>query len=193
MPADVYYLMPSFEQGMLYLRGQTPAQGKMNICALDNSLRYLDADGTEMSAASHDNIIKVQLDTVTFLRYNDAFLRLYPISADMGLAVKREVKILTDAKQGAYGGTSQTSSIKEIGTLYTEGSAMELNKAREYPYRVSETFFVYKGDSVLFPKKSSLRKLFPEKRAEIDAYFKAHRSFPENVAKASELLSSWAQ
>ena len=45
VPDDVYYLMPSFAQGMVYLRGQGPAQGKLNICAVDNTLRFIDDNG----------------------------------------------------------------------------------------------------------------------------------------------------
>ena len=42
IPEDIYYLMPSFSQGTIYFRGQMPAQGELNICAVDNSLRFID-------------------------------------------------------------------------------------------------------------------------------------------------------
>lgn len=190
IPDEVFYLMPSFGQGMVYLRGQGPAQGELNICAVDNTLRYIDG-GTELAAASQDNILKVQIDTVTFIRHQGAFVRLYPVSGDAGIAVRREVRILKGARQGAYGSTSQTSSIKEYGTLYTEGAAVELNKERGNPYSVSETFFIYKGDTVLLPTRNNLRKLFPERKDEVDAWFKSNRSFPDTISEASALLSLW--
>ena len=193
VPDDVYYLMPSFAQGMVYLRGQGPAQGKLNICAVDNTLRFIDDNGQEMAAAANDNIVKVTIDTVTFIRHQDAFVRLHPVTDDAGIAVKREVRIIKDAKQGAYGGTSQTSSIREYGTLYTEGVAIELNTNRKYPYKVSEDFFVYKGDSILPPTKNNLKKLFPEKKDEVEAWFKTNRSFPGSIEEAGALLALWAQ
>lgn len=193
IPDEVFYLMPSFGQGMVYLRGQGPAEGKLNICAVDNTLRYLDDDGKELAAASHDNILQVRIDTVTFIRYQNAFLRLQPVSGDTGIAVEREVRIIKDAKQGAYGTTSQTSSIKEYNTLYTEGVAIELNQNREYPYKVSETIFVYKGDNVLLPTRNNLRKLFPTKKEEVDAWFKSNRHFPQESDEASALLEQWSR
>jgi len=193
VPDDVYYLMPSFAQGMVYLRGQGPAQGKLNICAVDNTLRFIDDNGQELAAAANDNIVKVTIDTVTFIRHQDAFVRLHPVTDDAGIAVKREVRIIKDAKQGAYGGTSQTSSIREYGTLYTEGVAIELNTNRKYPYKVSEDFFVYKGDSILPPTKNNLKKLFPEKKDEVEAWFKTNRSFPGSIEEAGALLARWAQ
>ena len=118
IPDDVFYLMPEFCQGVVYLRGQAPAQGKMNICAVDNTLRFLDEDGTELEASGADNIVKVQLDTVWFLRSRGIFYRMYPATFDMGVALKRDVRVQTDTKQGAYGGSSQTSSIREYSSLY---------------------------------------------------------------------------
>ena len=185
--------MPTFMQGTVYIRGQGPAQGKLNICAVDNTLRFIDDNGTEMAAASHDNIIKVFIDTVAFVRHQNAFLRLCPVAGDMGIAVKREVRIVTDAKQGAYGGTSQTSAINEYSSLYAEGGIFQLNKNRKYPYKVSESLFVYNGDTVLVPTKNNLRKLFPDKKDEVDAYFKSKRSFPDNMDEARALISQWSR
>ena len=193
IPDDVFYLMPAFGQGMVYLRGQSPAQGKLNICAADNTLRFIDDKGNELVAADPENIMKVRIDTVTFIRHQGAFVRLYPVSDDMGIALKREVKIIKDAKQGAYGTTSQTSAIKEYGTFYSEGVAYDLNKEKEYPYRVSESCLVYKGESVMPPTKNNLRKMFPTKKEEVDAYFKSEHSFPEDVNDACALLSLWAR
>lgn len=193
LPEEVAYLMPTFMQGTVYIRGQGPAQGKLNICAVDNTLRFIDDNGTEMAAASHDNIIKVFIDTVAFVRHQNAFLRLCPVAGDMGIAVKREVRIVTDAKQGAYGGTSQTSAINEYSSLYAEGGIFQLNKNRKYPYKVSESLFVYNGDTVLTPTKNNLRKLFPDKKDEVDAYFKSKRSFPDNMDEARALISQWSR
>ena len=192
IPDEVYYLMPTFGQGTVYLRGQGPAQGQMNICALDNTLRFIDKDGTELAASNLDNLLKVRIDTVTFIRHDDAFLRQYPVSEDTGIAVRRDIKIIRDAKQGAYGTTSQTSAIRELGTLYTEGGSYELNTEREYPYRVSNVVFIYSGDAVMLPTKNNLRKLFPDKKDEVDAYFKSNRYFPDDVNEACALLSLWA-
>ena len=193
VPDDVYYMLPSFSQGMVYIRGQGPAQGKLNICAVDNTLRFIDNDGQEMIAGANNDIVKVTIDTVTFIRHQDAFLRVHPVTDDAGIAVRRSVRIIKDAKQGGYGGTSQTSSIKEYGTLYTEGVAIELNTNKQYPHKISEEFFVYSGDSILPPTKNNLKKLFPEKKDEVEAWFKSNRSFPDKLEDASALIAQWAQ
>ena len=161
------YLMPSFGQGMIYFRGQAPAQGKLNICAVDNTLRFLDKSGKELVASNADNILKVQIDSVVFIRYQDVFYRMVPVTADMGVAVRRDVKILKDMKQAGYGTTSQTSSIRTYNTIYSDGAVYNLEEGKSYPCEVTETYWLYKGDAVFSLSKKNLRKLFPSKKDQI--------------------------
>lgn len=193
MPADVYYLMPAFGQGVVYFEGQAPAQGKMNICAVDNSLRYLDKDGKELAATDIDNVLKVLIDGVVFLREDGAFYRLYPLSDEMGIALVRDVTIERDVKNEGFGTSSKTSATKEYGFVYVDGAVYNLDEARHYPYTVSETLYLYKGDDIYPFSKKGLRKLFPTRKADIDAFFKSGTKLPETVPDALELLAGWAQ
>lgn len=193
IPADVYYLMPSFAQGTIYFRGQMPAQGKLNICAVDNSLRFIDNNGQELSATNADNIVKVRIDTVSFMRFEGVYYRLYPIQADMGVALRRNVRIIRDAKESGYGGTSQTSSVKSYGTIYTDGAVYNLGEDKKYPWESSEDIYVYKGETLQPLNKRALRKFFPKKKADIDAWFKAGNNLPEDLAGVIQLLNTWAE
>ena len=111
----------------------------------------------------------------------------------MGVALKRDVRVQTDTKQGAYGGSSQTSSIREYSSLYTESGIYKLNTNKTFPYQVSETLFLYKGEGVYPLTKNNLKKLFPGRKADIEAWFKAGNSLPKTTEDAVALLSSWAE
>lgn len=190
IPDEVYYLMPRFAQGYIFFRGQGPAQGQLNICAVDNSLRFLDKDGRELEASNADNIVKVQIDTVVFLRHQDVYYRLSMVGPDMGVAVRRDVKILKDVKEAGYGTTSQTSSIKSLNTIYSNGAVYSLEEGKTYPYEVSQTLCLFKGDTVFPLTKRNLRKLFPSKKEQIDTMFSAGQSVPETLPEARALLLS---
>ena len=191
IPQEVFYLMPSFGNGVVIFSDMAPAAGELNICAVDNTLRFKDHSGRELEASNHDNILRVRIDTVSFLRNGGIFYRMYPLTADVGIALRREVVILRDVKQGAFGTTSQTSAIREYTTFYADGVAYNIGGEKESPYRVTETLFLYRGNSVLPLKKNSLRKAFPAHKADIDAFFKAGGKVPDNVPDALELLSQW--
>ena len=193
IPADVYYLMPSFGQGTVYLRGQAPAQGRMNICAVDNTLHFIDKNGTELEAGPDIEILKVRIDSVVFIRHQNIFYRLFPFNDEMGVALQREVRVFHDVKRGAYGTVSQTTSVQEIGYIYADGTTHNLDAEKPLPYATSDLFFIYRDGSVFPFTRKGLRKVFPDKKDEIDAWFKAGHAAPKTVEEALGLLANWTQ
>ena len=186
---EIYYLMPDFGQGMIWFSNQGPAEGKLNICAEDNTLRYLDKNGQEVVAASIDNVVKVQIDTAVFIRNEGVFYRIYPVSDEMAVAVRRDLDIQRDAQRGAYGSYSRTSSIREYSTLYADGVAYQLEKSKKYPYTLSETCFLYTGGKIVSFSKRTLRKYFPQRKDDIDVYLKSGKSLPEDLSDIQAFLT----
>ena len=186
MPADVFYLLPEFRHGMVYFSGQGPGQGELNICAVDQTLRFMDK-GEELSSSA-DNILRVVIDTVVFVHVDGAFYRLYPVSDEVTLAYRRDVEILRDVKTGAYGMQSRTSSIREVGSLQSDGMMYTLQSSKSYPYNVSESFFLFQAGDVTPINKRSLRKRFPARKDELDAWLKSH-PLPKTLDDTRAFLS----
>ena len=193
IPDEDIYLMPSFTEGTVYLRGQSPAQGKINICAVDQTLRFIDDSGTELAANDQDAISRVQIDTVWFMRSGGAFYRMYPVNLELGIAVRKDTRIIRDVKKGAYGMTDQTSSIQQYRSLYNDTSAQLLNSEKPVYYRVSETICLYYRDAIVKFTKASLKKVFPDHKDEIDAYFKSGKPYPSTVEEARAIIAPWLQ
>ena len=172
MPADVFYLLPEFRHGMVYFSGQGPGQGELNICAVDQTLRFMDK-GEELSSSA-DNILRVVIDTVVFVHVDGAFYRLYPVSDEVTLAYRRDVEILRDVKTGAYGIQSRTSSIREVGSLQSDGMMYTLQSSKSYPYNVKESCYLYVAGNGTPVNKRTIRKLFPARKDDLDAWLKNH-------------------
>ena len=172
IPADVFYLLPEFRQGMVYFSDQGPAQGNLNICAVDQTLRFMDKD-QELSSKA-DNINRVVVDDIVFVRVDGAFYRLYPITDDLTLACRRDVEILRDVKTGAYGIQSRTSSIREVGSLQSDGMMYTLQSSKSYPYNVKESCYLYVAGNVTPVNKRTIRKLFPARKDDLDVWLKNH-------------------
>lgn len=193
LPPEAYYLVPEFKQGMIYFNGSVPAQGKLNICALDNTLRFIDNNGNELEATNIENVIKVRIDTVLFMRSGGLFYRMYPVRGDIGIALKRDVKFIKEGKTGAYGTSSQTASIRENNSVYADGISYDLHKDKEAKYEIAETLYIYRGDDVYTLNKNNLRRFFPGRKAEIDAWFKSGNSLPDTLPETLALLKGWAE
>ena len=187
IPAEVFYMLPEFGQGMVYFSDQGPAQGMMNICAVDQTLRFMDNNGQELSSNA-DNITRVVIGDVVFVRVDDAYYRLCPISDELTVAFRRDVEILRDVRKGAFGTESRTSAIREVGSLQADGMMYTLQRAANYPYHVTESCSLYQAGSVVPLNKRNLRKLFPDRKDDIDAWLKSH-SIPKQLDETSDLLT----
>jgi len=188
IPADVYFLMPEFGQGVVWFSDRAPAQGKLNICSENDSLWFLDEKGEKLVASDIKTVTKVEIADAVFVYNNGQFYRIYPVKDDVAVAVRRELKILRGAKQGAYGGYSQTSSIREYTAVHTENGTFNLDNTSRHPYEVSESYYLYKGGHISSLKNKNLRRNFPDRKADLDEYFGALRFVPTELPEIQAFL-----
>ena len=193
IPREVFYLMPELTQGSVRFVGKAPATGKFNICAIDNTIRYKDRSGTELAVELDDEIAGVTLGDVTFIPVDGAFYRLYPITGDVSVAVRRDVLLMTDSKTASYGMDSQTTAVSTMMGMNEGGKVFNFEDMQAVPYRMSETAFLYRNDAVLTLSKRSFTKCFPAAKADIDAWFAANKKMDgADIAGVLALACEWA-
>ena len=191
IPADVFYLMPEMTQGTLLFKDRN-VNGKFNICAVDQTLRFLDEKGVELALDNDGDLQQVNFPDVTFLHAEGAFYRLYPVSDAAYVAVKRDVTVMTDTKSSSYGMTSSTTAVEEIGMVQSDGHLVSFNDARQYPYKMTETAYLYRNGYLVRWNKKNCIKCFPFKKAEIEAWFAEHKKYDEtNVQMVLDLCKEW--
>ena len=187
-----YYLLPDFGQGMIYFNDRPPLGGRLNICAADHTLRFLDDSGQERILSDVSHVTRVIIDGVPFLRDNGFFYRMYPVTLQAGLALKRGITVRQEGRKGAYGTVSHTSSIQGYNHIYgAGGESYHLQKDQQVPVDVSETVFLYLGNDVLPFNKRNLRKCFPQKKEAIESYLQSGGQLPGRIDEALELLKSF--
>lgn len=187
LPKDVFYLLPDMAQGSVGFLGKAPATGKFNICAVDNTIRYKDKDGQELMVEITNDMTSVVIGGVTFVPVDGVFYRLYPITGDVSVAVKREVLLMTDSKTSGYGMESQTTAVSNYSGLQGESRFYQFEDSRDIPYRMTETAFLYRNDSVLTLAKRSFQRCFPGAKDAIDAWFSEHKKM--DATKVEEIIA----
>ena len=194
IPKDVFYLMPQMGQGTILYSDKSPARGKFNICAIDNSVRFLDKYNTEMALEEDESLVEVIIDNVPFLRRDGVFYRLDKLTDEVFLATKRDVTLMTDAKTASYGMESNTTAVQEYASYSLEGRVLNFEDTKDIPYRMVETSGLYRKGSILSLNKKNCIKCFPEKKAEIEAWFAANKKMdPGNYKALMEIFKQWAQ
>ena len=182
---NIFYLMPSFGQGLVFFKGQSsPVPGQLNICAVDNTLRFLGDEGEEMTSDDNASVARVVIDGVGFLHYKDAYYRLYPVTMDSGYAVLRKVTLKRENMQDSYGSMSKTTSSKQYRKMVADGISYDLSEA----YDMSEKLFLFKGKNILPFNKKSLLGCFPASKAAIEGYLSAGHPIPVTPEEAAALF-----
>ena len=191
IPNDVYYLMPQFSNGTVYFAGQAPVKGQINICAVDNTLRYMDK-GQEIVANAGNDVLKVLIDNVFFIHSGGLYFRMYPVTDIFGFALKREVNIRKDIRLGStMAGMARSNAIIEYGSVYPDGEAHGIDQTGNNPYTVTEKLFMYIRNKVVPINKKNLQKLFPDKKEEIKNFFVMGNHFPDDPEKAMQIIKDW--
>ena len=191
---DVFYLMPDMAQGSVNFIGKAPATGKFNICAIDNTIRYKDKDGTELMVEIEKDMTAVTIGGVTFVPVDGVFYRLYPISGDVSVAVKRDVLLMTDSKVSAYGMESQTTAVTSLMGVSNESKMYMFEESQDMPFRMSETAFLYRNDAVLTLAKRSFQRCFPNAKDAIDDWFAKNKKMDgTKVEQVLALCREWAK
>ena len=189
---EVFYLMPDMASGSVYFNDKAPAHGDLNICAVDNTVRFLDKDGQELAVEIDESMTRVVIDGVIFVPFEGVFLRLYPFGEDAGVAVRRNVLVLSDSKVASYGMESQTTAVTSIVGFSSDGKIYSLEEGIKIPYRMTETAYVYRNGNILSLSKRNLQRCFPEAKDKIEAYFSEHKKLDNSdPAKVIALVKDW--
>ena len=192
IPNDVFYLMPKMTQGTLLFRDKSPVNGQFNICAVDNTVRFMDK-GKELAMENDESMLEVVFHDVAFLHRDGTFYRLYPVSDEAFVAVKRDVLIMNDIKMASYGMESNTTAVDNIETFNMPGRTLDLSAMKDIPYRMTETAALYRKGSIISLTKRNLTKCFPDQKAEIEAWFAANKKLdPTDIPAVLELCKQWS-
>ena len=191
IPNDVFYLMPKMTQGTLLFRDKSPIPGQFNICAVDNTVRFMDK-GTELAMEDDDSMLEIVFNDVAFLHRDGTYYRLYPVTDEAFVAVKRDVLIMNDTKMASYGMESNTTAIQTIEIVSIPGRILNLADMKEVPYRMTETAALYRKGSIISLNKRNLVRCFPDKKAEIEAWFDANKKIdPTDIPAVLALCKQW--
>ena len=194
VPANVFYLMPQMGQGTVTLKGKGGINGKYNICAIDNTVRFKDKNGTELALEDDGSLMQVIIEGVTFVPVNGVFYRLEKLNDDIRLAIRRDVNLMTDSKVASYGMESNTTAVQDIMGINSDGRTLTFDEVKDIPYRMVEEASLYRNSEIIPVNKKNCIKCFPEKKAEIEAWFKEHKKIDSTDVKAVKALcEQWAE
>ena len=186
LPDDMIYMYKEFQKGTVFFHDRSTAEGIMNIYLPGSHLHFIGAKDT-LQMKNQDAARLLSIGSDTYLRHDKIWSRIIATSGTTALCLRSVVNIHSDQKIGAYGTTDATSSIANVDMVHSmEGSSSgRLKSLRRIPYSITHYALLYDGQKLHSATKRNFRKLFPDKKDDIDKYIKEHKL---NLTTAKDAL-----
>lgn len=176
LPENVSFFLPEFEESTVFFNDGTSSSGIINICLVDNSIRFIQKTGDTLLLSSVDRVLRLQVGDTVIKKANDCFVKQIMVCGDKSLGERRRLELESgQEKQGGYGSLPPTSTAK-TGQLTRLDPTRKFNVETTLSYTFKKDFVLTDGDKVYPAGTSAFVRLFPDKKKEIRSFVKANRT-----------------
>lgn len=188
-PDSLIYVMPEFMPGRVVYKNGQYSNGIFNIATIDQTLRFRTDGGETLALKDNRDVDRVTIGKSLFLHLNNEYAQVVGVSDDVILCVTKKLVFKKDAKKGAFGMTSETTSISSVSN-YTEELGSTYNLSSQAEHRMVQAPILVKKNRQYPFNRKSLEKLFPDKKAALADYLAANSVNFDNPADATALFSA---
>lgn len=164
------YLFDDFTEGTVVLKNRSVVKTKFNLDIFHDKFLYMDGDQV-MEMTDFSNVTTVLIDNRTFIPQGNALYEVIELDPENNLLVKWHRKNNPMGKKGAYEQIAHASSTQSLDPNYYSPSVTK-EAAKDEMRTVSENKYgmLSNGKFRTFTDKRSFLKLFPDRKAELEAF-----------------------
>ena len=170
------YSLPEFSEAHVYYKDGSMTKSKLNVCAFDNSVRFINGRDT-LKLRSIGNVDYILTENDKFLNREGVVYRLLRETPTLALGERKRLKLSEPKTESGYGAlppssSAKTSSNDDFSTTDTHSYGYLVN----VDYTVSYDYYLIgeKGKGVQ-AKRSSFEKAFPALKDKIRSIIKLRR------------------
>lgn len=184
---SLFYVKPAFTHGFVYLNDGSVQQGNINICNIDQTIRFITPDGDTLVMDATEEAKRVNIDKTTYYRFNDRFTEMVDYAGDIALGVQRQSVQIDNSKAGGYG-TSATAAVESYGVDAFTGRGFKHFEMVPENWRYTCRYVLHANGKFYMANRKNFIKLFPDKKDVIEAFCAADRSILNEPDKVKELF-----
>lgn len=173
LPESVSYLLPVFTESTLVYANGSSADGKVNICLLDNSVRFINPSGDTLLLANADFVSSVMAGDTLLIQRDGQFVKCISLYGDLSLCERRSFTFSEPDEDAGYSGIPATSTAKQV-RVQSVDYARTYGREVEIPWKLKTEYVLDDGSRTIPARRSSFIKLFPECADQVRAFIKEH-------------------
>ena len=166
----LFYVRPAFARGIVYLEDGGVQQGNINICNIDQTVRFIDAAGDTLMMEGSDKAVKVSIEKTVYYRFKDRFTQMVDYAGEVALGLQRSCVQIENSKIGGFGASSATSSVESYGVDAMTGLYFKHIDFLPENWQYSNRYVLYAGGKFYLANKKNFTKVFPDKKNVIEEY-----------------------
>jgi hypothetical protein len=180
-----HYVLPEFVVGKVIMKDGRTEYANMDYNKLTEEMIF-EKDGVMLALDSLVAIETVNIDNRIFVPHGNIFFEVLVIGP-VSLYMQHKSNILIAGNPSGYGGTSETGAARNLSSLTNTGRAYKLTLPSDYHITEASKFWLRKGDTFYKANNSAqVRKIFPEKSKEINAFIKQKKL---DLTKSTDMVT----
>lgn len=187
LPGNIVYLMPEFSEGTVDFTDGTSSPGKVNICNLDNSVRFIHSSGDTLMLANNNKVSRVIVNGTVYAKIDGVFLKQAAVYGSVSVCERKQLSVEEIQPDAGYSGIPATSTARSTKLSQVDYDRMETGEI-ELKYRLKTDVVLTDGKEIYTSKMSTFSKLFPESKKQIKTFVKENKTDFQNLQSASELF-----
>lgn len=187
---SLFYVRPEFTHGIVYMQEGGVQQGTINICNIDQSIRFIDPAGDTLVMDGCESAIKVTLDKTTYYRFRDCFTEMVDYAGTAALGIQRQTVQIENSKTGGFT-SSATSSVESYGVDAMTGLYFKHIEMIPENWKYTCRYVLYDTANNKFyvATKKNFLKMFPAKKDVIEAFCGKDKAALDAPEKVKELFN----
>lgn len=169
---DKLYIFDNYLDGRIILNNGRHYTGPININTVTQSVRIISQEGDTIQIESENNVNLVSVGRVLFKKINNSYVQFLNTDGKRSLGLVRKMSIGSEIIAGAYGGTSETSSVSKLGALENKAESRFtiLSKVANMEYFYNELLYILYKNKIVLATKRNFQKAFPGQKKLISNY-----------------------
>ena len=184
----LFYVRPAFDKGYVFLEDGGIQQGVINICNIDQTVRFIDPMGDTLVMEGSEKALKVSIGQTTYYRFKDRFTEMVDYAGDVALGLQRQAVQIDNAKVGGFENASATASVESYGVDAMTGLYYKHIDFLPENWSFSNRFVLYKDEKFYLANKKNFLKCFPDKKDIIEAFTGKDKNALGTPEKVRELF-----
>ena len=176
LPAEAAYFLPEFMDATVQSTDGQLSNGRINICLVDNSVRFIQPEtGDTLLLSSPENIMRIIIGDTVMLQHDGDFIKAVAVYGKTFLGERRTLSLEDADIEAGYSSIPATSTAKRANVVSVDYDRMR-NGENTVNYSLSIKYFIGDGISLYPARLSSFLKVFPEKKKDLRLYAKEHKT-----------------